>query len=244
LLRTLLVFHYLGSQTMPLFRTLSIAGVASALALAATLAPVSQAVGADDPGMRAERAAGEVKTTTRCRPGRYTPRYKIRTARQAPRVTHVSAYTLPPSGSHSETKRSRFNQRLSATANFNGSFSIGASGVAKVLVKAEHKLNVSLKAAGSRTTTKDVTITRTISNPTGSNKTFVFFRGWTKAYGGFRYYFCKIYYLPGQNYGPAFVTYRPGKWRSYRVLGEGAPRCGAGSGGNALVAAALRIGCP
>lgn len=228
---------------MPLIRTLSIAGITGALALAATVVPVTQAVAADDPGVRAERAATEVKTTKRCRPGRYSTRYKIMTARQAPKVTHVAAHTLPPSGSHRETRRSKFHQRLSATAKLNGDFSIGASGVFKILVKAEKRLNVSLKAAGARTTRKDVRITRTISNPTNTNKVFVFFRGWTKASGRFRQYFCKIYYLPGQNYGPAYVTYRPGKWRSYRVRGEGAPRCGAGSGGNALVAAALRIGC-
>ena len=105
-------------------------------------------------------------------------------------------------------------------------------------------MKVNLEASGSVTTTRNVTVTEDISNPTGSNKIFVFYRGYTKVAGSFRHYFCKQYYLPGQNYGPSFVTYRTGKWRSYRVMGDGAPRCGAGSGGNALAAAALRLGCP
>jgi hypothetical protein len=219
------------------------------IAVGLTAAPAAQAVdstraaGGTTSGAALRAAAGEVKTGTSCRPGRYAANYRITSAAQAPAVTHVSSYGISPGGSRKITKTSEFALQLKATASYEGSGTIGVSGVAKVLAKAEVTVKSSLAIEGSVTTRKNVSVTDTVSNPTGVNKIFVFYRGYTKVAGAFRYYFCKIYYLPGQNYGPAFVTYRTGKWRSYRVKGEGALRCGAGSDGNALAAAALRLGC-
>jgi hypothetical protein len=226
-----------------------VASVAVCTAAAVAMASVggSPAGARTAPSEQSAKAAGtpgEVKTNKSCRPGRYNPSYRIRTAHEAPAVTHVRSHGIAPGGSRTVTRTAAFQQRLSANARFKYGSEVGASGVAKVLLKAEAKLNVQLAARGSKTTTNNVTITDVVSNPTNSNKIFVFYRGYTNATGAFRYYFCKIYYLPGQNYGPPFVTYRIGKWSSYRVMGEGALRCGAGSGGNALAAAALRIGCP
>lgn len=233
---------------MTTFRSfiLSVAcGTAAALTLTmAGPAPASARPEVESAPAKAAGVPGEVKTNKSCRPGRYKPSYRIRTAHQAPAITHVKSHGIPPSGSHTTTKTAAFAQRLSANATFKYGTEVGASGVAKVLVKAEAKLNVQLAARGSRTTRKNVKVTEVVSNPTRSNKIFVFYRGYTKATGSFRSYFCKIYYLPGQSYGPPFVTYRLGRWQSFRVPGEGALRGGAGSGGNSLARAALRVGCP
>lgn len=218
---------------------------AAALVVASVGAPPAGA--STSPGGRSAQVAaspGEVKTNKGCRPGRYKTRYKIRAAHEAPVVTHIRNKGIPPSGMHKVSRTAIFEEQISANAKIKYGSQLGVSGVAKVLVKAEAKLDVQLAAAGSRTTKKNVTITDWVKNPTSSNKVFVFYRGFTKASGAFRQYFCKIYYLPGQSYGPAFVTYRTGKWSSYRVMGDGALRCGAGGAGNALAAAALRVGCP
>ena len=103
---------------------------------------------------------------------------------------------------------------------------------------------LSLAANGKRTTSKSIKVTEYISNPTKRNQQFVFYKGYTKASGRFVKYVCRIYYLPGQNYGPAFVPTTSGTWRSFAVPGEGAIRCGAGTTNlGALARAALRIGC-
>lgn len=201
------------------------------------------ATGRDTSSSVAQRGNGEVKTNKSCRPGRYETRYRITSAHRAPRITQIKAYYLPPSGRRKTTKWASFYVRLKSSVKLNSSTSIGASGVAKVLAKAETEVNMQLKAAGEVTARGSVKVTDWISNPTNQNKKFVFFKGWEHASGGFRQYFCKIYYLPGQSYGPAFVTYRPGKWRSYNISGQGALRCGAGAPDNGLGKAALRIGC-
>ena len=214
-----------------------------AVGMAAALAPSTGAAGSPDGAASARATAGEVKTSTGCRPGGYTPRYRVTTATQAPAVTHLSTYGIAPGGSRTITRTSDFTLQLQATATYDGSFTLGLAGISKVLAKAEATIHAQLAVAGSLTTRRNVSVTDVIQNPTSTNKIFVFYRGYTKVRGAFRYYYCKTYYLPGQNYGPSFVTYRTGKWRSYRVQGSGAIRCGAGSNGVALAAAALRLGC-
>lgn len=189
-------------------------------------------------------AQADVKTNKSCRYDRYESNYSITSAAKAPKITHLSTYSLPPSGTRKVTKTAKRYQKLTAGVNFNSSANISASGAAKVLVKAGGRVGMRLKAAGTSTKTTSVSVTESIRNNTGRNAQFVFYAGQTNASGSFRYSYCKQYYLPGQSYGPFFVTHRPGKWRSFNIPGSGAVRCGAGTANlGALATAAYRIGC-
>lgn len=188
-------------------------------------------------------AMADGHTSTTCNLSTYTPHYKIMSAARSAGITHLSTHVLPPSGTRSVTRTTEFYRQLSAGVTYNSGATVSASGISKVLAKAEVAVNMELKAAGSVTNKSTLSITETISNPTGHNAQFVFYRGYTKASGAFRYYYCRQWYLPGQNYGPVYVSYHDGKWRSYNIYGEGAPRCGAGEPPGLLGRAAYRIGC-
>ena len=189
-------------------------------------------------------AHADGRTKTSCNPSKYNAHNKIITAVKAPAITHLSTDAFAP-GYHRTTKRTATKQLvLAASVKYNSGLHVEASLPGKILGQAGAKVDLSLAANGKRTTSKSVSVTEYISNPTKRNAQFVFFRGQTKASGTFRHYYCRIYYLPGQNYGPSYVTYRDGKWKSYAISGSGALRCGAGTKNlGALSRAALRLGC-
>lgn len=198
---------------------------------------------AADSASAGQRSNGEVKTKKRCNPSKYETNYKILSGRREPKITQIKAYYMAPSASRKVTKKAKFYLRLRSQVKLNSSTSVAASGVAKVLAKAETSIGMQLKASGELTAAGSVKVTDTISNPTRSNQKFVFFKGYESASGGFRQFFCKIYYEPGQSYGPAFVTYRDGDWQSYNLEGEGALRCSGGQVDEGLGRLALAIGC-
>ena len=190
-------------------------------------------------------ADASVKTGTSCYYSKYHPHYTITSATKAPKITHIRTYSMPPSSSHSVTKSASYYQRLSASVGYSSGASISASGISRVLGEASAKVNMTLKAAGARTSTTSVSVTDTIANHTGHNVQFVFYKGWTKAWGSFRHYYCRQYYVSGQNYGPWFVTYDAGSWRSFNIPGSGAVSCAAGTRYlGALARAAYHLGCP
>lgn len=203
----------------------------------------AEAAPAPDTVSSAHRASGEVKTNKRCKAGKYETNYKILTAKREPKITQIKAYFMPPSGRRQVTKQASFYLQLKSQVKLQSSASVSASGIAKVLARAETAIDMQLKASGKVSVRGSVKVTDTIKNPTNSNQKFVFFKGYEYASGGFRQYFCKIYYLPGQSYGPAFVTYRDGNWQSYNLEGEGALRCGGGQVDQGLGRLALAIGC-
>ena len=189
-------------------------------------------------------AQADVKTDKPCQTDRYKTNYRIVTAAKQPRITHLSTYAIGPGGTRTTTKTAAFAKRISAAATFASEASVEASGAAKVMAKASAKVSMSLKAAGSRTSKKSQSITETVSNNTRHNVQYVFYAGVSGANGKFRKYYCKFYYVDGQSYGYARVTYKSGKWRSYAIPGEGAVRCGSGTKGlGALAKAAMKLGC-
>ena len=212
--------------------------------IATALAVTSLTVASSAPAQASKNSDGSIKTSKTCRPKKYQAHYAITAATKQPSITHIKTYTMPPFSRHKVTKTASFYAQLSSRVRFGGSAKIGASGITKVLTQAEVKVSMQLQAAGKVTTRHSVSVTDTIANPTKHNAQFVFYDGWTHAYGTFRYYYCRQYYLPGQSYGPSYVTYRQGRWTSYNIQGEGAFRCGSGTKSfGALAKAANRIGC-
>lgn len=207
----------------------AITGLAMIASLGAAASPAS-----------ASEPAGWVNTGKACNWQTYKSHYTAAVSSKAPAVTHIQTFGMPPSASHTVTKTVHHSTTLSAAVNYNTSTSVGAEGAAKILVKASAEVHFGLKASGSHTTSTSTTVTDVISNPTSHNANFVFYAGWTKVTGSFRYYFCEEQSSPRHTW---HVYYKPGKWRSYGIYGEGAVRCGAGGTLNALQKAALRIGC-
>lgn len=190
-------------------------------------------------------AEADVKTDRACKVGEYKTNYRITSSYRAPAITHIKTWGVGPGGTRTVTREVAFNQQISAAVKYTSGGSVEAGLPGKILGKAEAHMSLELAANGSRTKSGTSTVTDTVSNKTNRNVQYVFYKGVTKANGSFRKYYCKFYYLPGVNYGYARVTYKPGKWRSYAIPGEGAVRCGAGTSGlGALARAALKLGCP
>ncbi len=189
-------------------------------------------------------ARADGKTATSCNPSTYKTHYRVTVSTKAPAITHLSTFSFAPGYRRTTERTASKQQVLSAAVRYSSSASVEAGLPGKILASASAQTKMSLAANGKRTTTSNVKITDYISNPTRHNAQFVFYKGQTKATGSFVKYACRIYYLPGQNYGPAFVTTTSGTWRSFAVPGEGALRCGAGTTNlGALARAALRVGC-
>jgi hypothetical protein len=113
----------------------------------------------------------------------------------------------------------------------------------RVIAKASANTQLTLKAAGSHTATTGLKVTDTISNRTGHNATFPFFKGTKTASGRYRYYFCEE--ISSTTYPrPKHVFYKPGTWRSYTGNSDGAVRCGAGTTNlDSVARLAYRVGC-
>lgn len=189
-------------------------------------------------------ADASVNTHKGCHPAKYKAHYTITSAQKAPRITHIRTYAMPPSSRHKVTKSASYYSRLSASVRVGAGASISSSGISRVLGKASARVNMALKAAGTKTSTHSESVTDWIKNQTHHNVQFVFYKGWTKAWGSFRHYYCDEYYIDGQNYGPWFVTYDAGKWQSYNIPGNGAVSCASDVRYlGALARAAYRIGC-
>jgi hypothetical protein len=191
----------------------------------------------------AHAAAGDpVRTAQRCNPDRYRDHYTAVTKGKKPTVTHLHAFSMPPSASHTVTKTATLQTVLRARIKYNSEVKVSVSAAKKILAAAEASARMELAASGSRTASRSVTVTDTIANKTRHNAQYVFFRGNMTASGSYRHYYCSMYYTPTGNVG-YFVHYRPGSWRSYAVYSDGAARCGAGGTVNAVTKAALAAGC-
>lgn len=212
---------------------LAVRGTVLAVATTVALIPSSPA-----------HAGSGVTTNKSCNPAKYTWHYTIASATKAPRITHIRTYAMPPSARHSVTRSASYYTRLAATVSANAEGSVKASGISRILGEASASVHMSLKASGARTSTHAVNVTDTIQNATHHNVQFVFYQGWTKAWGTYRYWGCVTDYQNGYNYGPSWVTYFPGHWQSYNIEGSGAVSCAAGTKYlGALAKAAWNLGC-
>lgn len=173
--------------------------------------------------------SGGVKTKKSCKPGKYKPNYKIVSSSFRPMVTHVSTYGIGPGVNRKVTKSSAYSETASSKVTFSSEVSAETGGFAKVIAKASVKVGFGLEKTKTHTSTKSVTVEDYVANNTRKNKQYVFYKGVSFAHGKYRYYRCVFYYVNGQSYGYARVTYYPGKWQSYGVPGDGALRCGAGT---------------
>jgi len=121
----------------------------------------------------------------------------------------------------SRVRRLRFRVRISGGA----STSVGNS----IIVKAEAHLDMALKASSSHTATSAIQVTDKIANKTGHNATYGFYSGVTKAYGGWKFSYCKGKYNSSGDCLGTYLFWRYGHWTSYQFSDSGAVRCGAGT---------------
>jgi len=160
----------------------------------------------------------------RCRhAGRYT--FTIRDVHRDIKVGYAKRFYLSPGETIRTIRHVRRDMVLKARYRVSGGGQLGASGVAKLLVKAEIAVESSLMAFGSSNKSTEVTIKRTVVNPTGQNRKFVGF----KASRQYRGYWTRLYCQqhPLQDY-PTWSKLGTGSWRSHERLEEGTIRCAAG----------------
>lgn len=175
----------------------------------------------------------------------YKPNYKVKLKVKRPRLTHLQAHALPPTGKRSKavTLNAEWARRLKVSVRFSTKTSVGLEASAKrlILAKAGVQIGTGLAGLGERTEkkSKTVTVTESYSNPTEENQDFVAFAGRTQVTGTFRYRYCWRY----RRAEPATIHYRDGQWKSFTVRGTGLVRCGAGSGARDLTRLALKLGC-
>ena len=190
----------------------------------------------------ADASTGPVRTSQKCNYKTYKNHYTARTTAKKPVVTHLHAYAMPPSSSHTVTKSASKQTVLKASVAYKSKTDISVSAAKKIMAAASVSAEMTLSASGSRTVDKTVTVTDTISNPSKRNAQYVFFRGNMAAQGTFRYTYCSRYYTPTGNIG-YYVYYKDGTWKSFQIYSDGAARCGAAGAVNAVTKAALAQGC-
>lgn len=166
-------------------------------------------------------------TGTTCHPDSYTSHYTASVDSVYPRLTHLRVHSIPPSGTHEVTKTSNWQRSLAASVRWSSGATVSTSVASKIIGKASAKTNLALRASGQVTTSSSVSVTDWVSNPTGANASFPFYRGWKVGRGSWRYYFCEQ--AGGFGSTPWHVMYKQGTWRSFASLSDGAVRCGAGT---------------
>ena len=171
----------------------------------------------------------------------YKANYRVKVKTKRPKLTHLQAHALPPTGKNSKvvTRESEWTRTLKVKVHYEGSAGLEASVKKLILAKAGTKAGFGLAGVGKRTETKTITVTSSYSNPTKKNQDFVAFAGRTQVKGTFRYRYCWRH----RRAEPATIHYRDGRWKSYAVRGSGLVRCGAGEGSRGLTALALKHGC-
>jgi hypothetical protein len=149
-----------------------------------------------------------------CYPVRYGVRYEIRTASKTPVVTHAWNKVLAPGGSWSrKTTISRINY-VEASVQYHSEASVGAQGV---IAKAEAKVGIDLRAAGSHTRSKAIEEMVSLHNTTRRNREYVVYAGTMKHYGRYKQWWC--------NSSTYKIQTRFGSWKSWTVVSDGTVRC-------------------
>jgi len=196
--------------------TVAVAGVMSP----ATLAGASSAEPRPAPAVSyADVAQGE-----RCRDaGRVT--FKIRDVRHAIKVGYAKRFYLSPGERVTTIRNVTRDMTVRARYRVSGGGTLGASGAARLLVRAEIRVNASLVAFGSYNKATDVTIRRTVVNDSSRNRKFVAFQATHQYRGRYTRFHCQKH--PLQTY-PTWVSRGTGEWRSHQSFESGTLRCGAG----------------
>jgi len=176
----------------------------AALALISPLAALSTASPAS-----ASPSAGDG-----CYPVNYGVRYEIRTASKTPVVTHAWNKVLAPGGSWSKkTTISKINY-VEASVQYHSETSVGAD---SVIAKAEAKVGVDLRAAGSHTRSTAIEEQVSLHNSTGKNREYVVYSGTMKHYGRYKKWWC--------NSSTYKIETKFGNWKSWTVVSDGTVRC-------------------
>lgn len=148
-----------------------------------------------------------------CYPTNYGVKYEIRSATSSPVVTHAWNKVLAPGGSwNRKTTITKVNY-VEASVQYHAEASIGAD---KVIAKAELKVGVDLRVAGSHTRTTSIEENVSIHNSTGKNREYVVFSGTVKHSGRYKKWWCNNDYTIGVKYG---------NWKSWSVVSDGTVRC-------------------
>ena len=229
-------------------RHLASAALVLAVGTTATAVPASASASASaesSAAAPAARAASKVKTKKACNPQRYKVRHTLESLTTEPVITHINTVGISPGNGQRITEKVFFNRRAVTTINLDARVSVKTGALGSLAAKASAEVGVGFRRTTGKTKKTTSKVTTTVSNPTKSNKQFVFYKGATQAKGRFREYRCDAYYASPDSTNVYFrVTYYPGTWKSYAIAGSGALRCGGGTKGlGELAKAALRIGC-
>jgi hypothetical protein len=192
---------------------------ARALATAATL------VGSALVGLPA--APAQAAATT-CLLTDYVPVVKMISVYNEAKITHRHNYTMPAHWKKTITKSASYQRTIRAEAHADYEES-GSAGFAlkKISAKVSQKFSVGVKAAVSRTTSKAVSVTTEVSNPTNHDQTWVFFSGNTRYHGAYKESQCVR--GPGDPSNPKYghVVWQHGSWQTFTTSpSRGAIGCG------------------
>jgi hypothetical protein len=149
-----------------------------------------------------------------CYPVNYGVRYGIVRATRAPVVTHAWNKVLAPGGSWSKkTTITKVNQ-VEASVQYHSEVSVGAE---KVIAKAEAKVGMDLRAAGSATRSSSIEEQVSLTNSTKQNREYVVFAGTIRHSGRYKKWWC--------NSSTYKVEVKYGRWKSWTVMTDGTIRC-------------------
>lgn len=157
-------------------------------------------------------AAPASAVPTECDPT-MSRRHRIETYDSKAVVTHAFNKVLAPG---SEWRRETTIERVNMVTASVESYGEASAGAEAVIAKAEAKIGVKLKAAGSHTRRTAYSEYISIANSTGRNREYVVFAGTVKHFGRYRAVWC------GSDYR---LRYQYGDWKSWTVRSSGTIRC-------------------
>jgi len=159
----------------------------------------------------------------------FRTRFVISKVRSKIAVGYAKRFYLSPGEVLREVRHVRRDMVVKAKYEADGGASLGASGVSKLLLKVEAHLNLNLTVFGSWNKVTEVTVDRTVSNPTRKNRKFVAFKATHQYAGRYKRWVCQKHPLAAY---PTWVPMGSGWWRTHETLEEGTLRCGAGTPGS------------
>lgn len=152
--------------------------------------------------------------------------WKVHHVSHAVKVGYAKRFYLSPGERVRTIRHVERDMFIKARARFSGGGSIGASGLGKLLAKAEVHVNASLMVFGSYNKASSVTVDRTVVNNTSRNRKFVAFKATQQYRGRFTQRFCQ--HVPS-SYSQWKID--RGTWRTHKSFESGTLRCGAGAPG-------------
>lgn len=166
-----------------------------------------------------------------CHPPSYGVKRNIVSANSAPVVTHAFNKVLAPG---STWKRTETMEKVNYVEASVEAYAEASAGAGVILSKAEVKVGVNLKAAGSHTRRRSYSEEISIQNSTRRNREYVVYDGTMKHFGRYRERTC-----PYSTY-QVRTTY--GRWKSFTVRSSGTIRCDLRAP-NAVAVRAKRLYC-